>query len=196
MISKHKTQFEGLSDKVWDSLDKKLQIDLSKYRRVRRDVIKFEKEIESYRSKIKDKQNKIRQYNKILNHLYGKINHLKSDYIPIVNVVSYVKFDNVYYNINVKFKNHIKSIYIGSNDKLSVIFKDKLGLKRKPNKIKIKELIEFHFVDEIIDICIENKDTFSDMKINKEMIYELPNWDQIYTTTSTLPHFFSKNIFS
>ena len=177
MISKHKTQFEGLSDKVWDSLDKKLQIDLSKYRRVRRDVIKFEKEIESYRSKIKDKQNKIRQYNKILNHLYGKINHLKSDYIPIVNVVSYVKFDNVYYNINVKFKNHIKSIYIGSNDKLSVIFKDKLGLKRKPNKIKIKELIEFHFVDEIIDICIENKDTFSDRKINKEMIYELPNWD-------------------
>ena len=177
MISKHKTQFEGLSDKVWDSLDKKLQIDLSKYRRVRRDVIKFEKEIESYRSKIKDKQNKIRQYNKILNHLYGKINHLKSDYIPIVNVVSYVKFDNVYYNINVKFKNHIKSIYIGSNDKLSVIFKDKLSLKRKPNKTKIKELIEFHFVDEIIDICIENKDTFSDMKINKEMIYELPNWD-------------------
>lgn len=177
MISKHKTQFEGLSDKIWDSLDKKLQIDLSKYRRVRRDVIKFEKEIDSYRSKIKDKQNKIKQYNKILNHLYGKINHLKSDYIPIVNVVSYVKFDNVYYNINVKFKNHIKSIYVGSNDKLSVIFKDKLSLKRKPNKTKIKELIEFHFVDEIIDICIENKDTFSDMKINKEMIYELPNWD-------------------
>ena len=173
MISKHKTQFEGLSDKVWDSLDKKLQIDLSKYRRVRRDVIKFEKEIESYRSKIKDKQNKIRQYNKILSHLYGKINHLKSDYIPIVNVVSYVKFDNVYYNINVKFKNHIKSIYIGSNDKLSVIFKVKLGLKRKPNKTKIKELIEFHFVDEIIDICIENKDTFFDMKIDKEKLYNL-----------------------
>ena len=174
MISKHKTQFEGLSEKVWDSLDNKLQIDLSKYRRVRRDVIKFEKEIESYRSKIKDKQNKIRQYNKILNHLYGKINHLKSDYIPIVNVVSYVKFDNVYYNINVKFKNHIKSIYIGSNDKLSVIFKEKLGLKRKPNKTKIKELIEFHFVDEIIDICIENKDTFFDMKIDKsELISKL-----------------------
>ena len=173
MISKHKTQFEGLSDKVWDSLDKKLQIDLSKYRRVRRDVIKFEKEIESYRSKIKDKQNKIRQYNKILNHLYGKIKHLKSDYIPIVNVVSYVKFDNVYFNINVKFKNHIKSIYIGSNDKLSVIFKVKLGLKRKPNKTKIKELIEFHFVDEIIDICIENKDTFFDMKIDKEKLYNL-----------------------
>ena len=38
MISKHKTQFEGLSDKVWNSLDKDLQTDLSKYRRVRRDV--------------------------------------------------------------------------------------------------------------------------------------------------------------
>ena len=37
MISKHKTQFEGISDKVWNSLDKKLRDDLSKYRRVRRD---------------------------------------------------------------------------------------------------------------------------------------------------------------
>ena len=171
MISKHKTQFEGLSDKVWNSLDKKLQNDLSKYRRVRRDVIKFEKEIESFRSKIKDKQNKVRQYNKILNHLYGKINHLKSDYIPIVNVVSYVKSNKVYHNINVVFKNQIKSIYIGSNDKLSVIFKDRLGLKRKPNKTKIKELIEFHLTDEIIDICIENKDTFFDMKIDKSELY-------------------------
>ena len=60
MISKHKTQFEGLSDKVWNSLDKDLQLDLSKYRRVRRDVIKFEKEIDNFRIKIKDKQNKIR----------------------------------------------------------------------------------------------------------------------------------------
>lgn len=171
MISKHKTQFEGLSDKVWDSLDKKLQIDLSKYRRVRRDVIKFEKEIESYRSKIKDKQNKIRQYNKILNHLYGKINHLKSDYIPIVNVVSYVKSDKVYYNINVKFKNNIKSIYVGSYENLSIMFKEKLSLNKKPNKNKIKELIEFHFVDEIIDICIENKNTFFEMKLNKNELY-------------------------
>jgi hypothetical protein len=171
MISKHKTQFEGLSDKVWNSLDKKLQNDLSKYRRVRRDVIKFEKEIESFRSKIKDKQNKVRQYNKILNHLYGKINHLKSDYIPIVNVVSYVKSNKVYYNINVKFKNNIKSMYVGNYEKLSLIFKDKLGLNRRPNKTKTKELVEFYFVDEIIDICIENKDTFFDMKIDKSELY-------------------------
>ena len=46
MISKHKISFEGISDKIWKNLDKKLQIDVSKYRRVRRDVIKFKKEIE------------------------------------------------------------------------------------------------------------------------------------------------------
>ena len=38
MISKHKISFESLSDKRWKNLDKKLQIDVSKYRRVRRDV--------------------------------------------------------------------------------------------------------------------------------------------------------------
>ena len=40
---------------------------------------------------------------------------------------------------------------------------------------KIKELIEFHFVDEIIDICIENKDTFFDMKIDKSELYNTIN---------------------
>ena len=54
MISKHKISFEGISDKVWENLDKKLQIDVSKYRRVRRDVIKFEKEIEKQRELIKE----------------------------------------------------------------------------------------------------------------------------------------------
>jgi len=173
MISKHKTQFEGISDKIWNSLDKKLQIDLSKYRRVRRDVLKFEKEIESYRSKIKDKQSEIKHYNQILTHLYGKINHLKTDFIPIVNVVSYSKLNKTYFNINVKFKNNIKSIYVGSNDKLSVIFKDKLELKRKPNVKRIKELIQFHFVEEIIDICIENKEDFLQMRIDKQTLYNL-----------------------
>ena len=173
MISKHKTQFEGISDKIWNSLDKKLQIDLSKYRRVRRDVLKFEKEIESYRSKIKDKQSEIKHYNQILTHLYGKINHLKTDFIPIVNVVSYSKLNKTYFIINVKFKNNIKSIYVGSNDKLSVIFKDKLELKRKPNVKRIKELIQFHFVEEIIDICIENKEDFLQMRIDKQTLYNL-----------------------
>lgn len=173
MISKHKTQFEEISDKVWDSLDEKLQIDLARYRRVRRDVLKFEKEIDSFRDKIKDKQSKIKHYNQILTHLYGKINHLKSDFIPIVNVVSYSKLNKTYFNINVKFKNNIKSIYIGSNDKLSIIFKDKLGLKRKPTEEKTKELIQFHFIEEIIDMCIENKKDFLQMKIDKETLYNL-----------------------
>ena len=76
MISKHKLSFEGISDKVWNNLDKKLQIDVSKYRRVRRDVIKWENEIESQRELIRKRKSKIKEYNKILTHLYGKINHL------------------------------------------------------------------------------------------------------------------------
>ena len=52
MISKHKLSFEGISDKKWKSLDKNLRDDVSKYRRVRRDVIKFEKEIKPINLKI------------------------------------------------------------------------------------------------------------------------------------------------
>ena len=168
MISKHKLSFEGISDKVWGNLDKKLQLDVSKYRRVRRDVLKFEKEIESQRKLIKKKQEKIKEYNKILTQLYGKINHLKSDYLPIINVVSYKKREIYYWNINVKFQNKTKSIYLGSDVKIREIFKSKIGLRRNISKDKLKYQIEFYLVEEIMDLVIDNKNDFENFKINKE----------------------------
>jgi hypothetical protein len=92
-------------------------------------------------------------------------------------VVIYKRDGKNYFNINVKFKNKITSIYIGSYDKLKVLFKSKLSLKRIPTVGKVKELIQFHFVEEVIDLCIENKDDFDKLTIRKEMLYELPNWD-------------------
>jgi hypothetical protein len=173
MISKHKTQFESITDKVWKGLSKEMKTDLSKYRRVRRDVIKFEEEIKNYRSKIKEKQNKIKHYNKILTHLYGKINILKSDFIPSVNVVPYKKGgDMIYWNINVTFGKKIKSIYLGRDDKIREIFKDKLGLRKNISQKKMKETINYHFCDDLMDLCIENKEDFHNMKIKKEQLFD------------------------
>ena len=174
MISKHKLSFEGISDKVWENLDKKLQIDVSKYRRVRRDVIKFEKEIEKYRELIKERQLKVRKYNKILTHLYSKINHLKSDYLPIINVVSYSKNDNkdfIYWNINVKFQNKIKSNYLGSDIKVRKEFKDRIGLRKNISNSKLKRQIEFYLVEEVMDMVIDNKDDFENFKLNKDVLF-------------------------
>ncbi len=173
MISKHKLSFEGISDKVWKNLDKKLQIDVSKYRRVRRDVIKWENEIESQRELIRKRKSKIKEYNKILTHLYGKINHLKSDFLPIINVVSYKKDESVYWNINVKFKNQIKSIYLGSDNKIREIFKDRIGLRKNISKDKLKQKIEFYLVEEIMDMVIDNKNDFNNWSIKKEELWKL-----------------------
>ena len=172
MISKHKISFESLSDKRWKNLDKKLQIDVSKYRRVRRDVLKMDKEIEEYRSLIKERQLKIKKYNKILTHLYSKINVLKSDYLPVINVVSYKKDDNVYWNINVKFQNKIKSNYLGSDKKVREEFTNRIGLRKNISNSKIKENIEFYLVEEIMDLVIENKDDFDNFKLDKKKLFE------------------------
>ena len=174
MISKHKLSFEGISDKIWENLDKKLQIDVSKYRRVRRDVIKFEKEIEKQRELIREKQFKVRKYNKILTHLYSKINHLKSDYLPIINVVSYSKNDNkdfIYWNINVKFQNKIKSNYLGSDIKVRKEFKDRIGLRKNISNSKLKKQIEFYLVEEVMDMVIDNKDNFDNFKLDKDVLF-------------------------
>tara|TARA_R110002012_G_scaffold2264_1_gene10816 strand:+ start:289 stop:816 length:528 start_codon:yes stop_codon:yes gene_type:complete len=173
MISKHKLSFEGISDKVWNNLDKKLQIDVSKYRRVRRDVIKWENEIESQRELIRKRKSKIKEYNKILTHLYGKINHLKSDFLPIINVVSYKKDESIYWNINVKFKNQIKSIYLGSDNKIREIFKDRVGLRKNVSKDKLKQQIEFYLIEEIMDMVIDNKNDFNNWSIKKEELWKL-----------------------
>ena len=174
MISKHKISFEGISDKIWKNLDKKLQIDVSKYRRVRRDVIKFEKEIEKQRELIREKQFKVRKYNKILTHLYSKINHLKSDYLPIINVVSYSKNDNkdfIYWNINVKFQNKIKSNYLGSDIKVRKEFTDRIGLRKNISNSKLKRQIEFYLVEEVMDMVIDNKDDFDNFKLDKDVLF-------------------------
>ena len=171
MISKHKLSFEGISDKVWKNLDKNLQSDVSKYRRVRRDVIKFEKEIEKQRELIKEKQFKVRKYNKILTHLYSKINHLKSDYLPIINVVSYCKKDNIYWNINVKFQNKIKSYYLGSDNKVRKEFNNRIGLRKNISNSKLKKQIGFYLVEEVMDMVIDNKDNFDNFKLDKDVLF-------------------------
>jgi hypothetical protein len=171
MISKHKISFESLSDKRWKSLDKKLQIDVAKYRRVRRDVLKMNKEIEKQRSLIKEKQLKTKKYNKILTHLYSKINILKVDYLPIINVVSYDKNGNTYWNINVKFQNKIKSTYLGSDNKVRKEFSDRIGLRKNVSNSKLKEKIQFYIVEEVMDMVIENKDNFDDFKLDKDVLF-------------------------
>lgn len=172
VIKKYKESFESFSKKVYDGFDKKTQSDLSKFRRVRRDVIKWENEISNYKSKIKERREKINRYYKILNKLYGRINHLKSDYIPIVNVVSYKKDVSIYWNINVKFKNYIKSIYLGSDKKLREIFNEKIGLRKNISKEKFRQKIEFCLVEEVMDLVIENKDDYDNWNIKKEELWK------------------------
>ena len=162
MISKHKLSFEGISEKKWNSLSKNLRDDVSKYRRVRRDVIKFEKEIDKYKNQIQTKKDKIKEYNKILTHLYGKISYLKSDYFPIVNVVNYKKSDNVFWNINIKFKNYIKSIYLGSDKKM----------RKNVSKDKLKQKLEFYLIEEVEDLVIDNKNDYDNWNIKKEELWK------------------------
>ena len=174
MISKHKLSFEFIPKKVLDKLDDdKLKSDLYKYRRVRRKVLEWEDDVDELKNEIDKKKKRIKEYNKIITHLYNKINVLRSDFLPIVNVVNYKKGKTYYWNINVKFKNQIKSIYLGSDNKIREIFKNKIGLRKNVSKDKLKQNIEFHIVDEIMDMVIENKDDFSNWSLNKEELWKL-----------------------
>ena len=118
MISKWKDSFEYIPKKILDKLPKKDRNDLYKFRRVRRKVFEWENDVEELNNEIKNKKKRIKEYKKIVTHLYEKINVLRSDFVPIVNVVSYSKSGSLYWNLNVKMKKQIRSIYLGSDKKL------------------------------------------------------------------------------
>ena len=134
MLSKIRMEFEGLSDKRYNELDKELRDDLAKYRRMRRDVLKFEKEIEKCRERIKELQLKSKKYNRRLIELYDSIKFLKDDFIPIVGIVGYEKSGDVYWNVNVKFRKNNKSYYLGSDSKVREVLYKKVGVGLKVKK--------------------------------------------------------------
>ena len=172
MISKHKLSFEGISDKKWKSLDKNLRDDVSKYRRCRRKVLEWENDVKELKNEISKKKNRIKEYNKILTHLYGKISFLKSDYFPIVNVVNYKKGDNVFWNINVKFKNYVKSIYLGSDKKIRKMLSEKIGMRKNVSKDKLKQKLEFYLIEEVEDLVIDNKNDYDNWNVKKEELWK------------------------
>ena len=87
--------------------------------------------------------------------------------------MSYKKDESIYWNINVKFKNQIKSIYLGSDNKIREIFKDRVGLRKNVSKDKLKQQIEFYLIEEIMDMVIDNKNDFNNWSIKKEELMEI-----------------------
>ena len=173
MISKWKESFEYIPKKILDKLPKKDRYDLYKFRRVRKKIFEWENDVEELNNEIKKKKKRIKEYKKIVTHLYEKINVLRSDFVPIVNVVSYSKSGFLYWNLNVKMKKQIRSIYLGSDKKLREIFKSKIGMRKNINKDKLKEIIEYEIVDEVVDMVIENKNKFSEWNIDKEKLWKI-----------------------
>lgn len=163
MLKKHEQSFEYINDKIYNLLTPEIKDGLDKYRRVRRDIIKDEKEIEKLKEKIKEKQTKIKRYNDIINHLYGKIEHLKSDYDPTVSFVKYKKKlrrtnEVVYYwNCNVKYRRTNCSIYLGSDEKLRELF---VKNKKKRKSLSFDDFKDVYLsselVDQVKDWCIDN----------------------------------------
>ena len=46
-------------------------------------------------------------------------------------------------------------------------------MRKNINKDKLKEIIEFEIVDEVVDMVIENKNKFSEWNIDKEKLWKI-----------------------
>jgi hypothetical protein len=46
-------------------------------------------------------------------------------------------------------------------------------MRKNINKDKLKEIIEYEIVDEVVDMVIENKNKFSEWNIDKEKLWKI-----------------------
>ena len=78
MIPKHKNFFESVPPKIYKQLPKTTQTDFRKYNGVRKSVLKMEDELVLLQNQIQKTKTKMKRYNEILNHLYNKIQYIKT----------------------------------------------------------------------------------------------------------------------
>ena len=169
MKEKHKNSFEFINDKILKKVNKKDKSRLFKYRRIRRDVIKFEEDVLELQNQIKEKRKKINRYSEMLNHIFSQIEYLKTDYDFKVSVICNKKEFGNYWNINVKHKRNLtKSIYLGSDKKIRKFICNRNNVDEKISDEEFKDLLYYEFSDSVKDWCIENKDDIMNRSVKME----------------------------
>ena len=175
MIDKHKNFFTTVKPKIYKQLTKSVQTDFRKYNGIRKNVLKMEDELVLLQNQIQKTKTKLKRSNEMLNHLYNKIQFLKTDWDPSVSFVSYSKKmkkgSNLFWNVNIKFRNTTKSIYLGSDQKLRsyLISHNEVRKTIKTDRFR-REFIEFHLIDNVKDWCIDNGDNIHDSSVNFETL--------------------------
>lgn len=173
MKRKHNNSFEFIDNKILDKLNKKDKERLFKYRRVRRDIIKLDNDIDELNNIIKSKKEKVNRYNEILNYLYSQIEYLKSDFDPKINVVINNKKGKKYWNLNIKYKSSNKPIYLGSDKVIRKKISEIHNVRINVNENKLRDLLYYELSDNIKDWVIENKENIFNMKITLNEILEM-----------------------
>ena len=75
-------------------------------------------------------------------------------------------------DINVKFKNYVKSIYLGSDKKIRKMLSEKIGMRKNVSKDKLKQKLEFYLIEEVEDLVIDNKNDYDNWNVKKEELWK------------------------
>ena len=78
----------------------------------------------------------------------------------------------MYWNINVEFKNRLRSFYLGSDNKVRLRMKDYCKVGYRVSEKKLRSELDYHLKDELIDMVIENKDDFFNWSLDKNELWE------------------------
>ena len=173
MKKKHNNSFEFIDNKILDKINKKDKDRLFKYRRSRRYLVELYNDVDELKDIIKSKKEKINRYNEIINHLYSKIEYLKSDFDPKINIVINNKNGKKYWNLNIKYKSTTKPIYLGSDKVIRKKISEIHNVRINVNESKLRDLLYYELSDNVKDWVIENKENIFNKKITLNEILEM-----------------------
>jgi len=163
-----KKGLEYIDDKTYNRLKKSEQDEILEYRRSENIIKRKLNSVEKKKKEIKKLQTEIRLLKRERTSNLKKVRIYSKTYQPYISIVSYTKKGNLYFNCNVKIRNKIKSIYLGSERKMrnhiSTVHNKRYSMKEDV----LKRLIEFELIDNIYDEVILNYRRFIRKKYSFE----------------------------
>jgi len=158
-----------LETDYYDCLSDDDKNDIKKFRKVKNWINQKIKKIERLKHEIKTTQDSLRKYKILQTNLFIDLRVLTEKYKPII-IIKNTKGKYVYWNLNVRYYDKPKSIYLGSDYEIRKYLKSKFPKKVNLNENFIRDNLKSIIIPELDVLIKKHGSKFRTEKILREQI--------------------------
>ena len=165
-------RFPNIPKKIFDKLDEKVRQQIAIYNQSQSQMIKLDEEIIELKLDIKEKQKKVEEVRRRCEKILGENKQLTEDF-SLRMYPTYIPNGSGSWNINLKYKNQNKPIYVGTDEYVRNLMKTDKDIIKYLNDGKVPKRLNEDFIKRGLVFLIEDE--------LWERIYDNPNENLLST---------------